>query len=189
MDLHGQSIREIRKNSHNQYLIIAGQAGTEGGTPSGPAQNTLWAWDGQPNDAPQQLSTAIGSAQPSTALPADLQTDHTDEAGDWEGIADMPDPLTPGATVRLMMDQGFDVIYDDGVENKQQSPFVSKGRTDVFTLSGHVGTVADLTGTGRSRPRPRTPSGRRRRSRSPTAARTRSTSARCTSPAPPQTTS
>src|SRR5262249_25898537 len=135
-------------NSHNQYLIIAGQAGTEGGSPSGPAWNTLWAWDGEPNDAPQEVSGAIGSAQPSTALPGDLQAFHSDEGGDWEGIAAMPDPLTPGATVRLMMDQGFDYLYDDSTENKKGPPFVSKGRTDVFHLSGRVGTVASLTGAG-----------------------------------------
>src|SRR5262249_5920851 len=92
LDLQGQSIRELRKNSHNQYLIISGQAGTGGNNSSGPEGNMLWAWDGQPGDQPQLLSTAGGSDQPATMLPADLEPLFGDETGDWEGIADMPDP-------------------------------------------------------------------------------------------------
>src|SRR5262249_17151012 len=93
-----------------------------------------------------------GSDQPSTSLLPDLETDFEigEEHGDWEGIADMPDPLTPGAHVRLMLDQGYDVLYQDGRRSNkdESSPYVSKGRTDVFTLTGAVGTVANLTGTG-----------------------------------------
>lgn len=152
LNLDGQSIREIRKNADNQYLIISGQAGTED-TPanhSGPAGNMLWAWDGQPGDQPQLLSTSQGSVQPSTMLPGDFQTafESGEEGGDWEGIADMPNPITPGSQIRLLMDQGFDELYADEADNKDESNFVSKGRTDVFTMSGPVGAVADLTGSG-----------------------------------------
>jgi hypothetical protein len=153
LNLDGQSIREIRKNGDNQYLIISGQAGTEGGPTqlSGPAGNMLWAWDGQPGDQPQLLSNSQASGQPSTTLPGDFQTtfETGEEGGDWEGIADMPDPITPGSPIRLLMDQGFDTIYGDGTDNKDEtSPYVSKGRTDVFTMSGPVGAVANLTGSG-----------------------------------------
>ncbi len=92
LDLDGQSIREIRKNADNQYLIISGQAGTEGPTPSGPAGNMLWAWDGEPGDQPQPLSTSQASGQPSTTVPGDFQTafESGQEGGDWEGIAACP---------------------------------------------------------------------------------------------------
>lgn len=140
LNLDGQSIREIRKNADNQYLIIAGQAGTEGPTKSGPAGNTLWAWDGQPEDQPQKLTTV---------LPADQEPATGGDPGDWEGIADMPNPITAGATVRLLMDQGFDDLYGGSNNNKDDTDdYTSKGRTDVFTLTGPVGTVADVSGPG-----------------------------------------
>ncbi len=61
----------------------------------------------------------------------------------------MPNPLKPGDPIRLLMDQGFDQIYGDGLDNKaESSPYVSKGRTDVFTMTGPVGVVANLTGSG-----------------------------------------
>jgi hypothetical protein len=141
LDLGGQSIREIRKNADNQYLIISGQAGTEDTAPSGSAQQTLWAWDGQPGDQPQKLTTVLGP---------DLEAVHEsgEESGGWEGIADMPDPIVPGAQIRLLMDQGFDQPYGDLLDDKKEDPFVSKGRTDVFTLTGPVGTLAGLSGSG-----------------------------------------
>lgn len=145
LNLGGQSIREIRKNADNQYLIIAGQAATEGAG-SGPAGNSLWAWDGEPGDQPQELSTV---------LPADQEAHETgEESGDWEGITDMPNPITAGSQVRLLMDQGFDVLYHSGAYGGQDDKditgddYVTKGRTDVFTLTGAVGTIANLSGSG-----------------------------------------
>ncbi len=145
LNLHGQSIREIRKNADNQYLIIGGPIQN-----SGSEQNTLWAWDGEPGDQPQLLSTSQAGGTPSTLLPAD-QEEHVfgEESGDWEGIADIPDPLTPSSSVRLLMDQGEDIPYGgtgSSSSSKKLGTFTSKGRTDLFTMSGPVGAVANLSG-------------------------------------------
>jgi len=151
LNLGGQTIREIRKNADGQYLILSGQGATEAAPRSGVEGNELWAWDGERGDQPQLLSTSQAGGQPSTLLPAD-QAEHetNEESGDWEGIADMPDLLTPGSQVRLLMDQGFDLPYGSGHtdENKKLGPYTSKGRTDVFTMSGPAGAVASLSGSG-----------------------------------------
>ena len=46
-------------------------------------------------------------------MPQDVEPRHTDNAGAWEGIGEMPDELTAGAQVRLIMDQGYDELYTD----------------------------------------------------------------------------
>lgn len=53
LNLGGDSIREIRKNADDQYLIISGASG------DGFDGNKLWAWDGQPTDAPQLLTSVL----------------------------------------------------------------------------------------------------------------------------------
>jgi hypothetical protein len=136
LDLGGQSIREIRKNGHNQYLIISGMAGGHGGS------NFLWAWDGNPADAPQQLTTVL----PQDTVKFDAGP--KGEPGDWEGIAEMPDPITPGSQLRLIMDTGYDQPYGDGTDNKKNNDNLSIGRTDVFALTGAVGAVANLSDPG-----------------------------------------
>ncbi|HET6999016.1 MAG TPA: leucine-rich repeat domain-containing protein [Solirubrobacterales bacterium] len=137
LDLGGDSIREIRKNARNEYLILSAPAGLPG--PGAPTQ-TLWAWNGERDYAPRKLTTVI---------PTDVEPRHTDNAGAWEGIGAMPERLIPGAKVRLIMDQGYDQLYGGSTENKDDgNDFTNKARTDEVTLEGPVGTLAELNGSG-----------------------------------------
>lgn len=134
LDLGGHSIREIRKNAAGEYLILSAQA--NGATPAQTQQ--LWAWNGDADTQPRRLTTP---------LPADAEPDHSRNSGSWEGIGELPARLTPGAKVRLIMDQGYDVLYGDGVENKDDSnDWSNKARTDVVTLAGGAGSLAQLSG-------------------------------------------
>ncbi|MCR1783951.1 leucine-rich repeat domain-containing protein [Nocardioides carbamazepini] len=134
LDLGGDSIREIRKNERGEYLILSAIGG--GSRTASP--QTLWAWNGDPAIAPQRLGTQ---------LPLDLEPTFTDNQGAWEGIGEMPERLTPGAEVRLIMDQGYDVLYG-GVENKKDGDWSAKARTDVVALAGPAGTQAALSDPG-----------------------------------------
>lgn len=137
LDLGGDSIREIRKNGRGEYLILSAPAGLPGA--DAPTQ-TLWAWNGDRGYAPRKLTTVI---------PKDVEPSHTDNAGAWEGIGEMPERLAPGAKVRLIMDQGYDQLYGGSVENKDDSnDFTNKARTDEVVLEGPVGTLAELSGSG-----------------------------------------
>lgn len=137
LDLGGDSIREIRKNARGEYLILSAPAGLPG--PDAPTQ-TLWAWNGDRGYAPRKLTTVV---------PKDAEPFHTDNAGAWEGIGEMPERLTPGAEVRLIMDQGYDQLYGGSTENKDDTnDFTSKARTDEVVLAGPVGTLAELSGSG-----------------------------------------
>ena len=137
LDLGGDSIREIRKNDRDEYLILSAPAGQH----QAAQQQTLWAWNGDRDYAPRELTTAV---------PKDLEQRYSDNAGAWEGIGEMPERLTPGATVRLIMDQGYVQLYgDSGMENKDDTnDFSNKARTDEVVLSGPVGTIAELSGSG-----------------------------------------
>jgi hypothetical protein len=138
LDLAGDSIREIRKNARNEYLILSAPAGPPGS--GAPKQQRLWAWNGDPALAPRLLTTV---------LPTDVEPRHSDNAGAWEGIGEMPDRLAPGRQVRLIMDQGYAQFYGDRGENKKDgNDFTNKARTDLVTLAGPAGTVAELSGPG-----------------------------------------
>jgi hypothetical protein len=135
LGLGGHSIREIRKNAAGEYLILSAQAGG-----ASPAQTQhLWAWNGDPETQPRRLTTP---------LPADVEPNHTRNSGGWEGIGEMPERLAPGAKVRLIMDQGYVQLYGDGVENKDDgNDWSNKARTDLVTLAGAAGTIAQLSGS------------------------------------------
>lgn len=138
LDLGGDSIREIRKNDRDEYLILSAPAGPSfhGDAPT----QTLWAWNGDRDYAPRKLTTVI---------PTDVEPKHTDNAGAWEGIGEMPERLSPGAAVRLIMDQGYVQLYGGSLENKDDgNDFTSKARTDEVVLEGPVGTLAELGGSG-----------------------------------------
>jgi len=134
LDLGGDSIRELRKNDRNEYLILSAKA------PDSSDADTqhLWAWDGQADSQPRLLTTQ---------LPADTEPNHTDNAGAWEGIGELPTRLAPGAEVRLIMDQGYEVLYPGAGENKKDG-YNSKARTDLVTLAGAVGTQAEASDPG-----------------------------------------
>lgn len=136
LDLGGDSIREIRKNARDEYLVLSAPAGPG---PKNPAAQTLWAWNGEPDTAPRRLSTQ---------LPVDVEPANTSNAGAWEGIGEMPERLVPGADVRLIMDQGYVVLYGSGENKDDTDDWTNKARTDVVTLAGPVGTRASLSDPG-----------------------------------------
>lgn len=128
-DLGGLSVRDIRKNALDQYLILAGSYDAGG-------RYELWTWDGVPSHAPRKSPTA---------LPA-LDTSGEDP-GAWEAIVDVPAQLETGAALQLLMDQGSADLYHDGQEAKALNPEWSKGRSDWFTLELPTDVTAQLTGT------------------------------------------
>lgn len=119
-DLGGLSIREIRKNAADQYLIVAGSY-TSGGT------FALYRWTGDPADAPVRYATP---------LPTGLGDAGAEDPGSWEGIATMPADVTDGASVRLLMDNGSTDLYGTGQEAKSVTPTAfRKSRSEQFTLT------------------------------------------------------
>ncbi|HEY4276596.1 MAG TPA: DUF3616 domain-containing protein [Conexibacter sp.] len=129
LDLDGQSIREIRKNAAGEYLILSATAGP----PTSANEQALWAWDGDPTMAPVRLTTQVTK---------DLEPSHTDNAGAWEGIGEVPARLAPGQSVRLIMDQGYDQLYGHTENKEDTNDWTRKGRTDLVELTGPVGTLA-----------------------------------------------
>jgi Bacterial Ig-like domain (group 3) len=116
MNLGGLGIRDIRKNADGQYLIVAG---TADGTND---PFVLYSWDGKPSDPP----IATGTTLPSE--PAG------DNKGAWETIVSVPDPLTAGAPVRLVQDNGDTAWYGDARTSKSGLPTdLQKSLGQVFT--------------------------------------------------------
>ncbi|MDA0181779.1 YncE family protein [Solirubrobacter phytolaccae] len=128
-DLGGLSIRDIRKNALDQYLVLAGSYDAGG-------RYELWTWDGVSSHAPRKSPTP---------LPA-LDTTGEDP-GAWEAIVDVPAPLRTGAPVQLLMDQGAADLYHDGQEAKSLNPEWSKGRSDWFSLELPTDITVGLSGT------------------------------------------
>jgi hypothetical protein len=138
LDLDGHDIREIRKNDAGQYLIVSGTPGRW--TPQ--STQTLFAWTGFAEDPAVALTTVLGK---------DLEPFHSDNGGAWEGIGEMPDDVTNGSQVRLIMDQGYDIVHgvnSENNENKKSDLLIRKARTDVVTLTGNLGLTATVTGSG-----------------------------------------
>ncbi|HEU4663859.1 MAG TPA: lamin tail domain-containing protein [Dokdonella sp.] len=98
-DLGGRGIRSIDRNASGQYLIIAGPPGDATGV--APADFRLYAWTGQPQDAPFDLGVDL------TALDV--------AGGSFESVAEVPDPLGLGSVLQLLFDDGDSVFYGDGV--------------------------------------------------------------------------
>lgn len=134
LDLDGHDIREIRKNDAGQYLIVSGTPGMW--TPQ--SSQMLFAWTGHAEDPAVALTTEVTN---------DVEPFHTDNAGAWEGIGELPDNLTSGSQVRLIMDQGYDTLYNSTGENKKTELLLRKARTDVFTLTGNLGLSATVSGS------------------------------------------
>ncbi len=115
MNLGGLSIRDVRRNSLNQYLILAGSwAADDNSDPE-----ALYSWDGVPADAPVKV--------------LDLPTT---DAGAWEAIVSVPDLTQAGGRVQLITDDGDADLYGDGSQAKDLDyPEWQKSRTTWFTLN------------------------------------------------------
>ena len=116
LDLGGLSVRDIRKNAANQYLIVAGSWAADDNTDP----YALYAWDGDPAHAPAK----------SRDLP-------TTDPGGWEAVVDVPDLTVPGARAQLLTDNGSADLYGDGTEAKDLThPEWKKSRATWFTVTG-----------------------------------------------------
>ena len=124
-------IREIRKNADDEYLIIAGSYEAVPAAPSGGAEY-LYEWDD--NAADQPILT-------DTVLP-------TPDAGSWETIVSVPDPLTQGSQLQMVQDDGDVDYYNDGAEAKDLQEGVQKDRADVIQFEAAAPTVTpEISGT------------------------------------------
>ncbi|MGH4027448.1 hypothetical protein ACQB60_00780 [Actinomycetota bacterium Odt1-20B] len=115
LDLGGLSIRDIRKNAADQYLIVAGSwAADDNSDPY-----ALYQWDGVPGHAPVKR--------------ADLPTS---DPGGWEAVVDVPDLSVPGARAQLVTDCGSADLYGDGTEAKDLAHAEwKKSRATWFTVT------------------------------------------------------
>lgn len=116
LDLGGLSIRDIRKNSADQYLIVAGSwAADDNSDPY-----ALYSWDGVAGHAPVKR--------------LDLPTA---DPGGWEAVVDVPDLTVPGARAQLITDAGSADLYGDGTEAKDLDHAEwKKSRATWFTVGG-----------------------------------------------------
>ncbi len=116
MDLDGLSVREIRKNADDEYLIIAGSWAAGG-------EQAIFSWDGVPAHPPVRSPTTLppGAAE-------------GEDAGAWEAISAVPDPFPSGAGVQLVMDNGSTDLYGDGQEAKELVPEFQKSRSDIVPV-------------------------------------------------------
>ncbi|MGW2860777.1 hypothetical protein [Streptomyces sp. NPDC001205] len=116
LDLGGLSIRDIRKNAADQYLIVAGSwAADDNSDPY-----AVYAWDGVAGHAPVKR--------------VDLPTG---DPGGWEAVVDVPDLSAPGARAQLITDDGSADLYGDGTEAKDLThPEWKKSRATWFTVTG-----------------------------------------------------
>ncbi|MFI0978971.1 DUF3616 domain-containing protein [Streptomyces sp. NPDC021093] len=115
LDLDGLSIRDLRRNSSDQYLIVAGSwADDDGSEPY-----ALYAWDGRAGHGAARLMD----------LPAG-------GPGGWECVVDVPDLEVPGARVQLIADCGSADWYGTGVAAKDlRQPEWKKARAVTFTVT------------------------------------------------------
>ena len=84
LDLGGRTIREIRKNGDDDYLISASKF--DAGSPAW----SLFAWNGDPASKPVAVK--------------DLPSPDPIRTGSWESIVSVPHPLTDGGSVTLISD-------------------------------------------------------------------------------------
>jgi alpha-tubulin suppressor-like RCC1 family protein len=101
LDLAGRSIRELRRNSFNEYLISAGPP--DNATVGVNDTWALYSWDGHPAHDAVFLQL--------------LPTPNFGTGGVWESIVSVPHPLVPGAPVRLVADSGDTFLNTTALEH------------------------------------------------------------------------
>jgi len=102
LDLGGRGIRSLDRNTAGQYLITAGPTGDATGI--APSDFRLYAWTGNPLDAPFDLGLDMTSL--------DIN------AGSFESIAGLPESLGAGTELQFLFDNGDSIWYADGVAAK-----------------------------------------------------------------------
>lgn len=136
LDLGGRGIRSLDRNARGQYLVTAGAAGE-----TGPAPNDfrLYAWTGQPGDAPIELGVDLGALGLA--------------GGSFESIAELPDVLGRGSVLQFLLDNGDSAWYGDGVAAKDlPDPRLKKATSLLATVdvAFPAATVAATAGTPQS---------------------------------------
>ena len=104
LDLGGRGIRSIERNANNEYLIVAGPAGSATGT--APNDFRLYSWGGD-------------QAVPPELLPVQLPDLNT--GGSFESIVHLPDHLSARSQIQLLLDNGDTDWYGDGQDSKDLS--------------------------------------------------------------------
>ncbi len=117
LDLGGRTVRDIRKNADDEYLISA-HAGA-----SSPEWK-LFAWDGSPDHQAVDVMN----------LPAP----DANRTGAWESIVSVPQPLTAGGSVTLIADSGDTTYYGDATVGAAESKGLRKSYIDEFTTSSYA---------------------------------------------------
>jgi methionine-rich copper-binding protein CopC len=102
LELGGRGIRSIDKGTDGKYLIVAGPAGAA--VPEVDRNFALFAWDGNPNSAPVELSN-------------DLDALRKETGGSFESTVEVPGSVTAGTQVQLLLDNG-DTKWDGKTASK-----------------------------------------------------------------------
>jgi hypothetical protein len=118
LDLGGRGIREIKRNANGEYIIIAGPCDVATGI--APKDFKLYTWSGNANDAPIITNTDLTAVQ---------------AMGSFEGIVDVPNLISTGATLQLLVDNGDNVYYNDGIIAKElPQSNLKKFRSDIISI-------------------------------------------------------
>ncbi|MFD0745932.1 hypothetical protein ACFQ1L_31925 [Phytohabitans flavus] len=123
LDLGGRTIRDIRKNAHDEYLISAGPG----------LGNDTWAlymWNGDPAAAPVFNQV--------------LPTIDARVGGAWEAISIMPDRIAGGAKVEIVSDTGDAPLYGPTAAKDLARP-IRKAYTDTFTIADFLAATVTAT--------------------------------------------
>ena len=125
LDLGGRAIREIKRSSAGDYLIIAGPSDTATGT--APSDFRLYTWTGLAADAPVLRLADL------TSLLA---------GGSFESIVDLPASLSSSSQIQLLVDNGDTDFYNNGLAAKELSQQnFKKFRGEWLTLGTPVYTL------------------------------------------------
>jgi hypothetical protein len=132
MDLGGRAIREIKKNTSGEYLIMAGP--NDGATGTAPKDFRFYTWTGNPQDNPIERMADL------TALNAN---------GSFESLVDVPSPLNSNSVIQVLVDNGDAIYYNDGIiakdlpqnnHKKFRSESISLGNPKIQTTITSVST-------------------------------------------------
>ncbi len=131
INLGGRGIREIKKNTANEYLIIAGPS--DAATGVAPKDFKFFTWSGNPADEPIKRSV-------------DLATLNVE--GSFESIVELPASLSSTTNLQLLVDNGDAVFYGDAIIAKDlaQTNF-KKFRSEKITLSVPALATSAITGS------------------------------------------
>lgn len=102
LELGGRGIRSIDKGTDGNYLIVAGPAGAS--SPEVDRNFALFAWNGNANTAPVELSN-------------DLDALRKETGGSFESTVVVPGPVKAGTEVQLLLDNG-DTKWDGATASK-----------------------------------------------------------------------